>query len=234
MIIKSTAALTVFLLILFSTGEIEAQRVDTRYNLPAYDLKPIHYGFLVALHSSQFKLKYSDTFLDSVNVHSIMPRNSAGFSLGFVGNLRLGQYFDFRVTPAVGFYEFQVEYNYLNQTRNVQTVSSTNVELPFLIKYKSIRRKNTRMFLIAGSKVSLEASGRREEDEQAARLQIKDNNVFVEFGFGLDIYYPLFKFSPEIRFSKGLLNIINPSQNRFTTSIDRLAQNTVTLYLIVQ
>jgi len=163
-----------------------------------------------------------------------MPRNSAGFSLGFVGNLRLGNHFDLRITPAVGFYELKVDYNYVNRPQVTQSVSTTNVELPLLIKFKSERRKNIRMFLIGGGKFAFEASGTNQDDEVTESLTTKNSNFFLEFGFGLDIYYPLFKFSPEIRFSKGLINILDQSNNQFTSTIDRLSQNTITLYLIVQ
>jgi len=232
--LKPLRPLSYLIFFLLAPVVARAQYPDT-YNLPNYDEKPIHYGFLVApIHFSNFEIKHSPAFLDSVNLHSIMPRNSAGFSLGFIGNLRLGQYFDFRLTPTVGFYEIKMDYNYLDRGTVRQSVSSTNLELPLLIKYKSKRRKNTRMYLIAGTKVSLEASGRNEEDEDMDRLRIKDTNVFAEFGFGLDIYYPLFKFSPEIRFSHGLLDVLDQTDNQFTTVLDRVSINTVTLFLIVQ
>jgi len=202
-------------------------------HLPAYDEHAIHYGFLIALHSSIYKLDYSETFLDSLNLHSIMPKNSGGFSLGFVGNLRLGKYFDFRVTPTVGFYELKVDYNFVNRETIEQAVSSTNVEIPLLLKYKSERRKNLRMFLVGGIKGILEASGRK-DDEEVDKLRTKNSNLFIEFGFGLDIYYPLFKFSPEIRFSRGLINVLTEDENRFTSSINRLTMNTFTLLLVVQ
>jgi len=203
-------------------------------NLPAYDLKPIHYGFLVGIHSSIYKLKYSEAFTLNPDLHSIMPSNSAGFSLGFVGNLRLHDQLDFRITPAVGFYELKVDYNFISKPTQVQAISSTNVELPALFKYKSVRRGNTRMFLIAGAKYSIEASGKKEDDEAAERLLVRDSNVFAEFGFGIDLYYPLFKFSPEIRFSKGLLDLKQSQMNAVSVPIQSLHQNVVTVYLIVQ
>lgn len=222
----------VFLALIIIVNDSWGQATDGMH-LPNYDEHPIHYGFLIALHSSIYKLDYSETFLDSLNLHSIMPKNSGGFSLGFVGNLRLGKYFDFRVTPTVGFYELKVDYNFVNRETIEQAVSSTSVEIPVLLKYKSERRKNLRMFLVGGVKGTLEASGRK-DDEAVDKLRTKNSNLFIEFGFGLDIYYPLFKFSPEIRFSRGLINVLTDDQNRFTSSINRLKMNTVTLLLVVQ
>ncbi len=222
-------------ILLASAIGIEAAAQSSReINLPAYDLKPIHYGFLVAIHSSIYKLKYSSAITLNPDLHSIMPQNSAGFSLGFIGNLRLHEFVDFRITPAVGFYELKIDYNFLSKPTQVESVSSTNVELPVLIKYKSVRRGNTRMFLIGGAKYSIEASGKKEADETADRLQVSDSNLFLEFGFGLDLYYPLFKFSPEIRFSKGLFDLKQAQMNAVSAPIRSLHQNVVTIYLIVQ
>lgn len=209
-------------------------QVSRDINLPSYDEKPIHYGFLIGIHSSIYKLKYSEAFTLNPDLHSIMPRNSAGFTLGFVGNLRLHEFVDFRITPAVGFYELKVDYNFLSKVTETEAVSSTNVELPFLFKYKSVRRGNTRVFLIGGGKYSIEASGKKEADEAAERLQVRDSNLFLEFGFGVDLYYPLFKFSPEIRFSKGLFDLKQPLTNPRSLPIQSLHQNVVTIYLIVQ
>lgn len=225
-----------FVIVLLATAMAlpAASQVSQDINLPAYDQKPIHYGFLVGIHSSIYKLKYSEPYTLNPDLHSIMPRNSAGFTLGFVGNLRLHEFFDVRITPAVGFYELKVDYNFLSKTTETAAVSSTNVEIPLLFKYKSVRRGNTRMFLMGGAKYSIEASGKKEEDEAAERLQVSDSNVFLEFGFGVDLYYPLFKFSPEIRFSKGLFDLKQPLTNARSLPIQSLYQNVVTIYLVVQ
>ena len=54
------------------------------------------------------------------------------------------------------------------------------------------------MYMIGGVKPGIEASGKK--DKTKAELEIKGTNLSLEAGFGFDLYYPLFKFSPEIRF----------------------------------
>jgi hypothetical protein len=89
------------------------------------------------------------------------------------------------------------------------------------------------MYFIGGITPSFRVSGNKKEEEIEDRVIIQDNNVSVEFGFGIDLYYPLFRFSPEIRFSKGLTNLIVPAANDVSTGISRLSLNTITLYLQV-
>lgn len=210
----------------------QEETVSTSFNLPNYDQRKIHYGFLIGLHSSSFRLQYNEAFDDSLAIHSIQPQQSSGFSLGFVVNFKMAQYLDFRVTPTVGFYEFKVDYNYLDRPSEVQSVEATNVEIPLLFKYKSVRRNNLRVYVVGGAKYAFEASGRKNRESEEDALFITDTNLSFELGFGLDMYYPLFKFAPEIRFSRGLSNVINfDPANRYTSTVQRLAINTVTLYI---
>lgn len=216
---------------------------------PYYDSrKAITYGFSLGIHNSMFFRDYSSSIIDwpdSVylanpglipldSVHSIVPKWSIGFSLGFIINARLNEYLDVRVTPKVGFYEYKLEYNYLNADQLIEIEESTVVELPVLFKYKSARRKNTRMYVVAGLTPGFEASGTSDLEENADLLQIHRFNLALEFGFGLDIYYPLFKFSPEIRFSKGMVNLLSDKPNDLSAGIERLSTNVVAMYFHFQ
>jgi len=216
---------------------------------PNYDIrKTITYGFSIGFHNSMFVRNYSASIVDwpdSVylsnpdlipldSVHSIIPKWSIGFSLGFIINARLNEFWDARITPKVGFYEYKLEYNYLNADQRIETEESTVVELPVLFKYKSARRKNTRMYFVGGLTPGFEASGTSDLEENAALLQIERFNLSLEFGIGLDIYYPLFKFSPELRFSKGIVNLLSDKPNDLSAGLDRLSTNVVAFYFHFQ
>lgn len=204
-----------------------------QYNLPFSDAKWLHYGFSIGLHTSSFQLKYSDKFVTNEmdSVHSIMPANAFGFSLGFITDFRLADQFNVRVLPKVSFYEFPVDFNYTDGNTNQQLIEATFVEMPILLKYKSERHKNFRVYFVGGIAPGLEVSGKKRKEQSDNRLITQDFNVNVELGFGIDMYYPLFKFSPEIRFSKGLLNLLKEDEYGFSDGIESLKMNVVTLYL---
>ncbi len=204
-----------------------------QYNLPFSDAKWLHYGFSIGLHTSSFQLKYSDKFTsrEMDSVHSIMPANAFGFSLGFITDFRLEEQFNVRVLPKVSFYEFPVDFNYTDGTTNKQLIEATYVEIPILLKYKSERHKNFRVYFVGGAAPGLEVSGKKRKEQSDNRLITKDFNINVEAGFGVDMYFPLFKFSPEIRFSKGLLNLLKEDEYGFSDGIESLKMNVVTLYL---
>ncbi len=142
-----------------------------RRNNPNYDDRKLSYGFLIGLHTNSYQLKYSDAYLDMDSLHSVNPSWSGGFSLGFIVNYKLTDYLDFRLTPNVAFYEHRVSYLFTDGTPDKEElVESTMVEFPILLKYKSERRGNIRMYMVGGIKPSIEASGKNKEDE-AGNLQ---------------------------------------------------------------
>lgn len=227
-------ALSILLLVLSS--DAFAQR-KTAVNNPNYDNRFLSYGFLIGVHTSAYQLKYSERFtspeLDSL--YSINPRWSGGFTLGFLVNLNVADFLDIRMLPQVSFYEHSLEYERIDDQTIEELVETTVVEFPLLMKYKSERRGNTRMYFVGGIKPGFEASGKNDIDEVSdENIDIKTLNFSFDIGFGVDIYYPLFKFSPEIRFSKGLTNMLGNEDNVFGAGIDRLNTNTITLYLIFQ
>ena len=226
--------LTLCLLATIAVCEAQQRTRWVPRNNPNYDDKKLTYGFLIALHTASYQVNYADQFITQQfdTVHSVNPMWSSGFSLGFIVNYRITDLLDLRLTPQVAFYEQKVRYQYTDETFTDATVESTMVEVPLLLKYKSERRGNIRMYMIGGIKPAFEASGKKEQTKE--ELELKETNLSIEAGFGFDLYYPLFKFSPEIRFSHGLIDILGNTKNAFGQPLTRVNTNTVTIYFLFQ
>jgi hypothetical protein len=207
-------------------------------NNPRYDdRKIVTYGFSLAFQTASYRLKYSDFFVTPAmdSVHSILPKKRPGFKLGFIVNFRLAQFLDARITPTVSFAEYVIEYNFVGPGEpRTELIESTGVEFPVLFKYKSDRRNNIRMYIVGGITPIIEAAGRSQLEEDLNKLQIEKFNVNLEVGFGLDMYYPLFKFSPEVRFAYGLVNVLSPVENIKSIGIDELRTKTLSFYFHFQ
>ncbi len=215
-------------------GTSFAQSDSELFN-PRYDeRKVITYGFSLGFQNTSYRLKYSDFFVDPAmdSVHSILPKKRPGFKLGFIVNFKLAQFLDLRITPTVSFAEYILEYNFVGGEQFTELVESTGVEFPILFKYKSQRRNNLRMYLIGGITPIIEAAGKSSLEEDLTRLQIEKFNANLELGFGLDMYYPLFKFSPEVRFAYGLVNVLSPLENDKSAGIDELRTKTLSSLLL--
>ncbi len=201
-------------------------------NLPFSDARWLHYGFSIGLYSSNLRLKYSDKFVTSEfdSVHSIMPKSSFGFSLGFIVDFKLAPQFNFRVLPKVSFYEWAVDYNYTDGTTDQQLIEATFIEIPLLVKYASPRHGNFKMYIIGGITPGFEVSGKKRKELSTNKLLTKNFDLSADFGIGFDLYFPLFKFSPEIRLSRGLLNILKEDEYGYSEGIKSLTTNVITFY----
>lgn len=207
-----------------------------RQHNPNYDERKISYGFMIGIHTSAYQVKYADKFVTQSfdTVHSVLTPFAPGFSLGFLVNLRLNSDLDLRIMPKAGFYDHQLEYNYTDETSQRQLTETTMVEFPILLKYKSMRRGNVRMYMVGGVTPSIEASGKNDIQSTTDVLDIKQTNLSLDVGLGFDFYFPLFKFSQEIRFSRGIANMLGPDPSKFKEPLSRVNTNTISVYFIFQ
>ena len=224
--------------ILFSWNNAAAQKERwAKKNNPNYDQRKLTYGFLIGLHTSAYQIQYADSMAHPKwdTLYAVEPEWSPGFSLGFIVNYKLADFLDLRLTPKVAFYEHKLRYVFTDDTPSKeQLIETTMVEFPLLLKYKSERRGNIRMYMIGGVKPAIEASGKKDIENATNSLEVKGANLNLDVGFGFDLYYPLFKFSPEIRFSKGIVDILDNRRNDFGRPLQRLNTNTITIYLLFQ
>ena len=208
-------------------------------NLPAYDERWFHPGMFVAFTGSRFDIEQSATYVTNrdVTANSII---SPSLGVGFIADARLGgsrSPFILRFAPGVSFLTRKVEFRphgFSSPDSIVtQEVTATVVQFPLLVKYQSDRRRNTRVYMIAGLSPSLTASNRR-SDPMRNQLRTLDSDLTLEYGVGLDLFYPLFKLAPELRFSHGLRNLLVPHGDVFSRSLQSMSTNSVTLYINIQ
>ncbi len=224
-------------LMLCMTLSASAQKYKwARENNPRYDERFISYGFVIGLHRAGYQVKYSDQFVTQNydTVHSVMAPMSPGFSLGFLVNMRLFDVLDLRLMPKAGFYDMKLFYQYTDRREASQLIETTQMEFPLMLKYKSLRRGNVRMYMIAGFTPGFELSGKNDVESNTANLSVRKTNMTADAGIGVDFYFPLFKFSPELRFSHGLVNMLGDDPSVFKDPIKTLKTNTIGIYFIFQ
>jgi hypothetical protein len=209
-------------------GVVKSINVD---NLPDYDNRWFHPGFYVAPNFSSYRIEQSETYVraQGVTANSII---SPGFSVGFVGDVRLANHFNLRFTPGVSFLTRRIEFKplYTSDSIETQEIGSTQLDFPLLLKFKSDRRRNTRVYVVGGVKPSFNVGNRRKDPERNL-LRADNSDIAIEYGVGLDLFYPLFKFAPELRFSHGLTNLLQPTPDVYSRSLQRMRAHTVTLFL---
>ncbi|WP_051359836.1 porin family protein [Adhaeribacter aquaticus] len=219
-------SILIFLWICSVPGVQAQNKFYVRQNLSNHDDKSMHYGFYLGVNSSRFTLEHSDFYVQQPL--RINPKFSPGFNIGFVLNKRITDYVDARFVPGVGFYSRKIEFTDGNEP-TMQEIGATSLEFPLLFKFKSKRRGNIRMYFVGGAKASTDVGNKKRNSlSEEGRIEVNGTDAAIEYGVGLDLFYPYFKFAPEIRFSNGLINRYIPGTNQ---NLQGMRSNTITLYL---
>lgn len=202
-------------------------------NLPNYDRKAVHFGFLIGINNLDFKIKQNPEQDDALFV--LKSQDQKGFNMGIVNNFRLNNNFDLRITPTLSLAERRISY-VIEENSVIENFSrkieSTFVEFPIAIKYKSERYNNGRAYVLSGIKYSLDlASLRNINDEGLELVKLKENDISYEIGLGIDFYLSYFKFATEIKGTFGLLNLLKKDDSIYSNSIESLHSRGFTVTL---
>ena len=150
-----------------------------------------------------------------------IPR--VGFSVGVIGDLRLYDNLNLRLSPTFSLSEINYQYtlviNYTDKPSeticNVDTRSHNPylscLEFPLHLKYRSKRYNNVAAYLIAGASPKLYFSFKKSGTD-INWLNPKPFDFALELGTGFDIYNQWFKMGVEAKFSFGLLDAMSDSQ----------------------
>jgi hypothetical protein len=89
-----------------------------------------------------------------------------------------------------------------------------------------------RIYVLVGMKYNIDlasnAKARRAEDQ----ILVTGSDIAYEYGAGIQFFFPLFIFSPEIKFSNGLLNLHAPNENLiYSNMIDKLLSRSILISL---
>ena len=228
---RYVALLITMLLLVHHQSYAQSSYKYVRKHLERYDDKTIHYGFFFAAPISRFSVTHSPAFMSADSAYRIYSPNKPNFRVGFIINAYLDDRFDFRFTPSVSLLSREVHYDYPNSPSKTEIRESTWLDFPMLFKYKSERRNNSRMYLLAGGTFSIETNVRKKENQGQSRLSTGTMDFALEYGVGFEQFFEFFKFAPELRFSHGLVNLFQPTNNAAGIGINKLTTHSVTLIL---
>lgn len=228
----------IIILAFIATALSVAAQERTVENRPYTDLRPFHFGVLVGTHLQDLELLNSGpvTYINdqeqevSSCVSVDQDRWDPGFTVGVLGEFRLGTYFQFRVAPAMYFGTRHLTFQNLqtsggntgdgstgdsstvgdgsttgdgNAVRNDvrQELKTAYVSCALDLIFAAPRFNNHRPYLMAGLNPMMNLSGNKDE-----YIKLKKTDIFLEVGVGCDFYLPFFKLRPELKFMYGLTN----------------------------
>lgn len=191
----------IFLILLFLSKNGYAQHKNMFaknpiINLENFDKQRVHWGYFLGLNFYDFKWEYL-SITEDVETIGVM-----GFNVGLVGNLRISDHLDLRFEPGLSYGERNLKFpDVIDPNEALREVKSTYIHFPFLVKFSAQRVGNVKPYLVGGvsSSLNLSSNFNANDDNLNNRFRmIKWTNNY-EFGFGIDLYFEYFKFSPSIR-----------------------------------
>lgn len=174
---------------------------DPIINLENFDKQRVHWGYYLGFNSYDFKFDYKEIDKD------IEVQSTTGFNVGLIGNLRIMEYIDLRFEPGLYYAQRNLIYpNIQDSFDRLREVKSTYIHLPLLLKFSSKRIGNIRPYVVGGLSQSLNlgSNSKAKDDNYNERFRMLKMTSNYELGFGIDLYFEYFKFSPSIRGVFGL------------------------------
>lgn len=222
---KKITIITALLLLVCTAFQANAQKNLVR-NLPTYDDKLVHFGFIIGLNSAKLTPDFKASYSQDSDVLLIEPQRVGGFNVGAIADLRIHKRMNLRFIPSFTLTKEDVKFVFRDPDSAIpnsetKTVESAFLELPLFLKYRSNRVNNGRAYLLAGVKYIIDMSSEKEVQDETI-FKLNDTDVALEIGFGIDIYLEYFKFAPEIRYSYGLTNLLVDDRSIYTEHIDGL------------
>lgn len=217
------------IIILLAGQKAQAQGI----NLPQYDLRRLHFGFTVNGTYNSFQVNPSREFLAMDTLKNVRLQPFLGFSLGAIVDFKVNKHLNIRfLGPNIAFAQRNLFYDFSDNTKNRRAeIESTYLNFPINIKLRSERHRNVRFYVIGGALYSHDLSSnisapRSLNDPVVA---VKPNTFSYEVGAGIDLYFPYFKLSPEIKFTQSFGNVLVPDEFVYTRSLSSLYSRILTL-----
>ena len=214
------------IVLLLISGGVSAQILNIQKRNPKYDYRPIHFGFEIGMNFIDFKVDPIADLRQVPNLYSIETQARPGITLLLISDLRIGNHLNLRFTPGIAYTQRDVYYTLYEPNDDIfyetlKQVESTFIEFPILMKFKSVRVDNMRVYVLGGIKYMVDmASQERVDDPRLLRIQ--RNDYSFEVGAGMDFYFDYFKFSPQIKATYGVNNVLVPDGTIFTQGIQGL------------
>lgn len=214
--------------------EAGAQYRQRSYNYEGFRRKDHYFGLTLGYNQSGFKIEHARKLQPGGAYRINEGLSNSGITLSMITNFKIGEYVDYRLLPSIS-----LAYRTLSYTptspgpAKEYKIESVFGEIPMIVRFTSAPYKDLRIFMLSGVKYSYDfASNSRSDKTRFDLIRISPHDFQVELGLGIQFYLPFFIFSPEIKFSHGISNLlIYDNKLLESTLIDKLFSRSITFSL---
>lgn len=224
-------SIAILVLLLFSFPSL-AQKQKVK-NLHDYDEEVLHFGFSLAANQAWFAVTLVKDLTLRDTLLSITPGRVWGFNLTILSDLRIHKYATLRFMPTLSFQDRDLFFSMIVDqngspvvTEFKKNIESTMIEFPLNLKIRSARLNNISAYIVGGIKYGFDLASQEEVKNSSnpndILVKLRRHDWSLEAGFGIDYYFPYFKFSTEIKGSWGMRDLLVHEGDAFSSAIDKL------------
>jgi hypothetical protein len=208
-------------------------QVKGRENLPYFDSRYYHFGFLLSANSSSFFVDYKPDFTFSDSLLGIENVPQAGFNLALLASFNPIKNVNLRFVPGLSFQDRGLNYTFLADAGKVETylkrTESVWLQFPVMLKLRTNRVGNFAAYGLIGGSYGIDMQSQKDVDEAVAGkivVKLEKTDITLDAGGGFDFFLPYFKFGIELKTGFGMKNVLIQEGNQFTDPISNLRTRT--------
>ena len=224
--------------VLMAVAMKASAQINTRENLPHFDSRMYHFGFLLSANTSSFYIDYKPDFSFSDSLLGIDNVPQAGFNLALLASFNPVKNINLRFVPGLSFQDRGLNYTFLAEDNKVETflkrTESVWLQFPMMLKLRTNRVGNFAAYGLIGGCYGIDMQSQKDVNEAVAGkivVKLEKTDITLDAGGGFDFFLPYFKFGVEMKTCFGMKDVLIQEMNQFTDPISRLRTRTFVLSL---
>lgn len=188
--------------------------------------KLIYFGISLGVNMADYTIvrrpKLNTLNTDSIGL--ISTKFGPGFDLGIITNLQFHKYMDLRFVPSLSFSDKVITFTEVGNPNPVEKkINSIYLSFPLTFRYKSKPIKDFRFFVLGGLRYNFDLNALSNSRNNGDQILVNPHDFGGEMGFGFQVFFPTFVFSPEIKVFHSFMDIKRPNEGLiYSRSIDKL------------
>lgn len=212
---KKIITLISLTLFYFVNAQFRSRDVMDRYT--DFDDQKFSWGYYLGVNYFDMKIHPNTQGLSASSRYLIDVDTKPGFTVGLIGKMKIHDYVDLRLEPAMYFVQRDLKFKNVQKMIDDEiangveptftekdvnrNVKSTYLDFPLLLNVHGDRWNNTRPYLQAGVSwlVNLQSNEKKEQDNSEQIFRMKTHNFSYQLEAGIEIYFKRFKMTPSVK-----------------------------------
>jgi hypothetical protein len=195
----------------------------------AQSTQKVRLGFNIGISRSLWQLPKADLVKTNLLYHDSLTnigiKNRIGMQIGLNFRYELSEKWEIRALPCIALTQGHILFTHKDTIRT-RRIEMTHICLPLQMLWKMRKNTNT-PYLFLG----LTPKWNIQSDKSQHNITLKNADMSADFGFGYQRWGEKLRFSPELRFSLGLNNLLKNENSLYYVATSPLKYHVVALIL---